>query len=1062
MVDPSSAGSLYLNMREASQDRAASDVTTHWVRAQVVDTPSTDPTLPEGWVRVGLPYEEPRDYLVGETPGIYTWKGAAVTVRMHADGTLLSISDGQDEPGNEKTSVERLGPAGRQLAQAMDDAVKAQKAAKEVEGRADTAAKDAQAAGRDARDAKANAEKALAKATTVEGAASDLSSKVTAAQKAADDAKTAAAGVRQAAQDAQAKAQAALDAVKKSGDNAAALAAANEAKQAADAARTLAVAADRLAQDAKTAAQDAATKASSADTVAKRAEASAAAVKSTADSAASAAAQAQAKAQAATAQYDALKATVSANSAELGKAKAAADEAQRQASAAKSASDAAAADALGARQAADAASAKASTLAGQVTVAHAAPTAGDGAGKSKGSVWFVQDGNGQLTSQYTWDGAAWSLMPVSGSALAPQTITSAQIGRAAIGEAQIADASITDAKIGGLSVSKLLVTGGAKMPRAVIDTLLSDQAFIKALAANSVTVDPENMIQDPGLTGRDVWSLAPGGGATAAFVSDLPAPPGGTPQGVRMKAGAGQVVLTQALSLPAGKRWTLRVAYRYSAGSKGGLTVKLGDTAVCNPPYVDDAWKTGEWVWEPAKSVAATQLTIMASAGTTVELHSLSLTEQVGTTRLAPGSVTADCIYASKELWAKMAAFGSVTTEMLTAGNATISGKAVVGDLVGNNLTGVTIRGGSVMSYSESAESRNKKLQGYQARDGFVDWRNRTFDLRKAVIRNTGTPSQGEIKLTSATETEWVGSFSTDLESSFWSAIEVTITYPDGYCGQPEVEFVVDSQSNEWRLDVWRGAGRTSHAFLQTGYRSVLLPNLTPDDKQRTFSLMFHPGYKCDRFSIRRLKYYWTTQMDTTEARMQSGSLLVRSPTENDRLNLGKSFMEAGQEGFPVRKRHLLSSVAPWTFTGTATYWRTLTWKDWRWATGNLGPQDIITWEDDCQWGFILNGHGLPYAQWPGLYMASGQCRIQNRLSNNKWVTIEMQVAPDEDWDNGLSSSVCLEPGVTASLNIAGHLSFRRKRTLHWRYAIVTPGTFNGGGDVKIDKPRLTAAFLEE
>ena len=202
-------------MREAAQDRAASDVTTHWVRAQVVDTPSTDPTLPEGWVRVGLPYEEPRDYLVGETPGIYTWKGAAVTVRMHSDGTLLSISDGQDEPGNEKTSVERLGPAGRQLAQAMDDAVKAQKAAKEVENRADAASKDAQAAGRDARDAKANAEKALAKATTVEGAASDLSSKVGAAQKAADQAQAGVGAAQQAAQEAKDKAQAALDAVRR-------------------------------------------------------------------------------------------------------------------------------------------------------------------------------------------------------------------------------------------------------------------------------------------------------------------------------------------------------------------------------------------------------------------------------------------------------------------------------------------------------------------------------------------------------------------------------------------------------------------------------------------------------------------------------------------------------------------------------------------------------------------------------------------------------------------------------------------------------------------------------
>lgn len=63
----------------------------------------------------------------------------------------------------------------------------------------------------------------------------------------------------------------------------------------------------------------------------------------------------------------------------------------------------------------------------------------------------------------------------------------------------------------------------------------------------------------------------------------------------------------------------------------------------------------------------------------------------VGDVSLADGAVTAPKIYASEELWARIGAFAEVTTEMLTAGGATITGTAVVGDLVGNTLRGGTI-----------------------------------------------------------------------------------------------------------------------------------------------------------------------------------------------------------------------------------------------------------------------------------------------------------------------------------------------------------------------------------
>lgn len=60
----------------------------------------------------------------------------------------------------------------------------------------------------------------------------------------------------------------------------------------------------------------------------------------------------------------------------------------------------------------------------------------------------------------------------------------------------------------------------------------------------------------------------------------------------------------------------------------------------------------------------------------------------IGGALLADGAVTAEKLVASRELWARVASFAEVTTDMLTAGRATVTGTAVVGDLVGNRLSG--------------------------------------------------------------------------------------------------------------------------------------------------------------------------------------------------------------------------------------------------------------------------------------------------------------------------------------------------------------------------------------
>ena len=1069
--DFSSAGSLFLDMQDARKSHSASDSVTRWVKGQVVDTPDTDPTLPAGWVRVGMPYNEPDTYVTGETPGLYTWKGAMVTVKMHSDGTLLSISDGQDEPGDERTQVERLGPAGKEIAGAMSDAVKAQKAAEEVRGRADVAARDAAAAQKAAQDAKTAADVALKKATTVEGQTSGLGDKIAAAQKAADEAKASVAGADSKAADAQNKAQAALDAVKKSGDNAAALAAATEAKQAADAAKALAQQAQTAAQQAQASVSDAAQKASKAQTLAEKADANAAAVKSTAESADAAAKKAASDAAAAQASYKALQATVSANSADLATAKSKADQATKDAVAAKDAASKATADALGARQAADAASSKASTLAGQVTVSPSVPLLADGRGKPKGAVWFVQDGQGVLTSQYTWDGLKWSLMPVDGSVIKDATITSAKIGNAAIGSAQIADAAITDAKIGGLSVSKLMVTGGAKIPRAVIDQLASDEAFIGKLSANSVTVDPENMLRDPGFTGSPsgVWSpVAPAGGSVA-FVSDIKDAPGGRSTGARLVGGtASEAQLNQSFKIPAGKVWGLRLTYRYLQGSAGGLQLKAGGTAMPPFPYKDAGWPTEDVTWSPASSVAGGVCQVCAGKGTKAEVVAIVLCQKVGATMLAPGSVTSDAIYASKELWAKVSAFGSVTTEMLTAGKATITGDAVVGNLKGNSIFGSKIVGSSMYAYSESAESLNKKGLPYKAVDADEgDWNSQAVPMTRVWANRYGNnDSDGVCTITSASDKEMTGKYTSRLDFTYNACWETYVDLPDGDVFDATLDFwVADTGgTSEIEIVLLRDGIELSRNRTLDGWQTISIANWKKGDSgTRRYYLRVFPLYSPTNISFKNLTLWYRTTYDTSSIRLKGNSLLFRQSQPDDKgtnnwFRFTNGYMYAAGTNQLEYQRPLKSLVMPPHFIGTTNQQRVLQRNYWEWWPGKL-QNDTEWFEYDAQ-DFRIGKNNIPQAVYSGLYWVTIQVTASSHYSS-LWTTLLVELNPAGNWDLAVGNSVALEPGVRgAKVSAAGLMQLRTNVRLYWHFAIRTPNMGSENGWLELNNMRLSAMYI--
>lgn len=116
-----------------------------WVYGEVTATPSTDSSLPVGWVEVGIPAGTPVTHALGQSDGIATWVGARVMVILDATGRVLKISDPVYEPP-EGADIEYTGQAGKKLKKALDDATEAQRSADAVRDRARDAENKALAA----------------------------------------------------------------------------------------------------------------------------------------------------------------------------------------------------------------------------------------------------------------------------------------------------------------------------------------------------------------------------------------------------------------------------------------------------------------------------------------------------------------------------------------------------------------------------------------------------------------------------------------------------------------------------------------------------------------------------------------------------------------------------------------------------------------------------------------------------------------------------------------------------------------------------------------------------
>lgn len=1068
-----SDSSLYLALREGSQASQRRDTTIRWVKGRVVDTSKTDPTLPVGWVRVGMPYDRPETYVAGETPGLYTWQGAMVTVRLHPDGTLLAITDGQDEPGDERTQIERLGPAGREIADAMNDAVDAKKAAAEVKTRADNAAKAADAAARDAQTARAKAEAAAASVGTVQDSVKGMDGRITAAGNAAKAAASVADAAKTTAQQAAETAKRAEEAIKNSGDNAKAVALAGEAKSLAQAAQTLAGQADTKARDAANAAASAAQKAADADTAAKKADANATAVKAVADGAAAAAKSAQADAQQAQASYSALKAKQDASAQDIAAAKQKADGAAAAAQGAAEKADKAAADALGARNAADQATAKMSSLDGKVTIAARAPLPVDGQGKIAGSLWWVQGGDGKLAQAFVWNGTVWRMSQAGANFIADKAIGSAQIADAAIGSAQIADASITDAKIGGLSVSKLMVTQGAKMPQAVIDVITSDSAFLGAVAAHSVSIDPENMVREALFSSSpsSVWTVSDT--KTTTLAATVSGAPGALVTGVRFANPAGAQTwaqATQKITFPAGKRWVLRMTYRYNRGNAGTLVATAAAKEICRPVYkaADYSWRTEEWSWTPDAGVASTMFQLSATAGCLAEVAFVSLTEAVGATKLAPGSVTSDAVYASKELWAKLAAFASVTTDMLTAGKATITGEAVVGDLKGNNIFGSKIVGSSMYTYSESAESLNKKGLPYKAADADEgDWNSQAIPMTRVWANRYGAnDSDGVCTITSASDTEMTGKYTSRLDFTYNACWETYVDLPAGDVFDATLDFwcADTGGTSEMEIVLLRDGIELSRNRTLDGWQTVSIANWKKGDAgTRRYYLRIFPLYSPTTVSFKNLKLWYRTVYDTSTIRLKGGSLLFRQSVPDDKgtnawFRFTNGQMYAAGTNQLEYQRPLKSLVMPPHFIGTTNQQRILQRNYWEWWPGKL-QNDTEWFEYDAQ-DFRIGKNNIPQAVYSGLYWVTIQVTASSHYSS-LWTTLLVELNPAGNWDLAVGNSVALEPGVRGvKVSAAGLMQLRTNVRLYWHFAIRTPNMGSENGWLELNNMRLSAMYI--
>jgi hypothetical protein len=290
-------------------------------------------------------------------------------------------------------------------------------------------------------------------------------------------------------------------------------------------------------------------------------------------------------------------------------------------------------------------------------------------GHAVGRIWFVLNATGNVIGMKISNGSAWSSYAI------------------------IAEDLMVVGSDGTVRLKNGVVTGtNLVFDNAFVTGLMATDAFLTSLWSSKVTVSGENLWKN-----QRFDPLGPVIGA----VSDQTPPVGNA----RLCNDRDHFNSAGAFDVTPGDRLVVEVTAKRTAGARalrGGLwwTGTSGNGWDGFADFGDVGVVSGDWhryrrtITVPADKSRATlyiQIDQSASTGfdTTWHVADAAIRRAVGGELIVDGAVTAAKMTVTQELWAKLAVFAKVTTDMLIAGDATITNELLV-----DTLTGKIIRGG--------------------------------------------------------------------------------------------------------------------------------------------------------------------------------------------------------------------------------------------------------------------------------------------------------------------------------------------------------------------------------
>lgn len=265
--------------------------------------------------------------------------------------------------------------------------------------------------------------------------------------------------------------------------------------------------------------------------------------------------------------------------------------------------------------------------------------AASGSGVRPGDTWW-QHANERIVGQWAWTGTQWLATTVSHQVIA------------------------------SVDVNSLLVTGTARMSKAVAERIVGDAAFFGVLAANKIVVgDGTNLWTDPNLTlDYGDWTLNPSTGRLERMTTGAYH---GIPylwSQIPVRPGEKYVATFQFTRTDPGQRVMLGVHRRITATNSW---LNLGNIAEAKP----NQDTVTSYVYTVPDRVDALRFGIFtdiyATAGVGLEVWDIRLWRQTPSVLIEDGAITANKIQAGAITTGKIQA-GAVTSDKLTIANGFI------------------------------------------------------------------------------------------------------------------------------------------------------------------------------------------------------------------------------------------------------------------------------------------------------------------------------------------------------------------------------------------------------